>query len=244
MILLGVNIDHVATVRNARGGKEPDPLAAALLAEAYGADGITVHLREDRRHIRDADLHLLKTRIKTRLNLEMAATPEMLAIALETRPAMVTLVPERRQELTTEGGLNVVAMESTLTPYIKQLQDEGIPVSLFVAPDPEQIRASARTGARLVELHTGEYAEAFPDHPAKADDAFNALMHAAQLACDLNLTVNAGHGLTYENVHPILQLPGLVELNIGHNIIARAIFTGLGQAVAEMKSILSGNRTP
>jgi pyridoxine 5-phosphate synthase len=241
MVFLGVNIDHVATVRNARGGKEPDPILAALIAEAHGADGITAHLREDRRHIRDDDIHLLKQKIKTRLNLEMAATEEMVTIACQVKPYMCTLVPERREELTTEGGLDVSKHQEHLSQAIRRLHETNIRVSLFVGPDPEQLRASKAVGAKIVELHTGEYAEAFHVEKGKADLALKALLDAGHMCQELGLEVNAGHGLTYDNVRPVLDIPGLVELNIGHNIIAKAIFTGIGPAVAEMKSILTGS---
>jgi pyridoxine 5-phosphate synthase len=234
VVLLGVNIDHVATVRNARGGNHPDPIAAALLAEQFGADGITAHLREDRRHIRDADMRALRERIQTRLNMEMAATPEMIAIARDIRPEMVTLVPERRAELTTEGGLDVCRLETTLTEAVAQLSAANISVSLFIDPVAEQVAASARTGATLVEFHTGQYAEAYPAMQVELD----ALITAAKQARQLGLTVNAGHGLNYENVGPILQMPDLHELNIGHSLISEALFTGLGPAVARMKALL------
>lgn len=239
MISLGVNIDHVATLRNARGGDEPDPIQAALIAESYGADGITAHLREDRRHIRDTDIHTLKAKIRTRLNMEMAATPEMIAIAMEIRPYMVTLVPERREELTTEGGLDVVRYEADLKQAVKQLKDGGILVSLFVDPNPKQLDACKAVEAQIVELHTGEYAEAYLRSPEESQAPLRQLMEAGSYCGQLGLEVNAGHGLTYENVRPVLAIPGLVELNIGHNIIARAVFTGLGPAVEEMKRLLT-----
>jgi len=239
MILLGVNIDHVATVRNARGGDEPDPIQAAIVAEAHGADGITAHLREDRRHIRDEDIRALKGIVKTRLNLEMAATPEMLKIACEVQPYMATLVPERREELTTEGGLDVVRFEASLTQATQQLKSAGILVSLFIAPTASQVQASHRIGADFVEFHTGEYAHAWQLGAAQAQPYLRHLIEAAQLAVSLGVRVNAGHGLTYDNVTPILALPGLEELNIGHSIIARSIFDGLGPAVAQMKALLS-----
>ncbi len=239
MVFLGVNIDHVATVRNARGGNEPDPVLAALIAEAHGADGITAHLREDRRHIRDADIHHLKAKIKTRLNLEMAATEEMVAIACQVKPYMATLVPERREELTTEGGLDVVNHQETLKIAIAKLHEANIRVSLFVDPDPVQLQASKAVGASIVELHTGEYAEACIEDSVKADVALNALLEAGRICQEIGLEVNAGHGLTYDNVRPVLAIPGLVELNIGHNIIAKTIFTGIGPAVAEMKALLN-----
>lgn len=239
MILLGVNIDHVATVRNARGGNEPDPIEAAKVAEANGADGITAHLREDRRHIRDEDIRTLKRIVTTRLNLEMAATEEMLAIACEVQPYMATLVPERREEITTEGGLDVVRLEAALTKATQQLKAAGILVSLFIAPTAEQVQASQRIGADFVEFHTGEYAHAWQLGEAQAQPHLQHLLDSAQLAVSLGVRVNAGHGLTYDNVKPILALPGLEELNIGHSIIARSIFDGLGPAVAQMKVLLT-----
>lgn len=237
MALLGVNIDHVATLRNARGGIVPDPVAAALIAEANGADGITAHLREDRRHIRDADVQALKKRIGTRLNLEMANTDEMVAIALDLKPYMVTLVPERRQELTTEGGLDVAGNLVALKESITRLQAAGIKVSLFIDADEAQVRASKETGAMIVEFHTGAYCEAFntPEQAEKLD----LLMKAATLSVNLGIEVNAGHGLNYENVQPVLAMPGLVELNIGHSIISEAVFTGLADAVSRMKALIS-----
>ncbi|WP_303674000.1 pyridoxine 5'-phosphate synthase [Vampirovibrio chlorellavorus] len=237
MALLGVNIDHVATLRNARGGSYPDPLTAALIAEAHGADGITAHLREDRRHIRDEDIKALKAQIKTRLNLEMANTPEMVEIALKAKPYMVTLVPERRQELTTEGGLDVVHYLDRLKDSTTQLQAAGIKVSLFIDPDLRQLEASRQTGAAIVEFHTGTYCEAFggPEQPK----TLHALMRAAEQAVAWGIEVNAGHGLNYENVQPVLAMPGLVELNIGHSIIAESVFTGLASAVSRMKALIS-----
>jgi pyridoxine 5-phosphate synthase len=243
MVLLGVNIDHVATIRNARGGQYPDPLKAADIAEQHGADGITAHLREDRRHIRDNDIRELRRRVSTRLNLEMANTPEMIDTALLVRPDMVTLVPERRQEITTEGGLDVVGLEPELTHSIAQLNAVGIVVSLFVDPDFEQIKACHRTGAAFIELHTGRYCEAFETGEGLTAQ-LDALHQGAQQALDLGLRVNAGHGLHYGNVRPILALPGLEELNIGHSLIAEAIFIGLGPAVARMKTILAGEPSP
>jgi pyridoxine 5-phosphate synthase len=241
MALLGVNIDHVATVRNARGSIYPSPVQAALMAEAHGADGITVHLREDRRHILDADLHTLKSVIKTRLNLEMANTPEMLAIALQEHPHMVTLVPEKRQEVTTEGGLDVITHQASLTHTVQQLQAAGIGVSLFIDPDLPQLQAAATTGATIVEFHTGRYCDAYaPDSGSNAAPELQALMTAAQWCVDHHIQVNAGHGLNTDNVRPVLRMPGLVELNIGHSIIADAIFVGLGPAVARMKALVTG----
>lgn len=237
MVLLGVNIDHVATVRNARGGSVPDPLAAALLAEASGADGITAHLREDRRHIRDADIAALKAHIATRLNLEMANTSEMVGIALRVQPHMVTLVPERREELTTEGGLDVISNLDAVRQTAAQLQGAGIRVSLFIDADPDQVRAAQQTGAMLVEFHTGPYCEAFGG--ANQANQLQRLMQAAELAVSLGIEVNAGHGLNYDNVGPVLALPGLVELNIGHSLVSEAIFSGLGAAVQRMKAKIS-----
>lgn len=237
MALLGVNIDHVATLRNARGGVAPDPLTAALIAEANGADGITAHLREDRRHIKDSDIKALKNRIGTRLNLEMANTDEMVAIALAVNPYMVTLVPERRQELTTEGGLDVVASLSALKETTTRLQAAGIKVSLFIDADEAQAQASKETGAVMVEFHTGAYCEAFGT--ARQAEKLSLLMNAATASVRMGLLVNAGHGLNYDNVQSILAMPGLVELNIGHSIISEAVFTGLAHAVGRMKSLIT-----
>lgn len=227
-IRLGVNIDHVATIRNARGGTYPDPVAAALLAIQAGADGITAHLREDRRHIRDKDLERLRAEIAAPLNMEMAATDEMVGIALGLRPHACCLVPERRAELTTEGGLNVAGQLETLTPKVQQLAQAGIRVSLFIDPSPAQIEAAAKIGAQVVELHTGAYAE------GKAGE-LERLRAAATQAAALGLEVHAGHGLTFENVAPIAGLPELRELNIGHFLIGQAIFDGLAAVVQNMK---------
>lgn len=227
-IRLGVNIDHVATIRNARGGTYPDPVAAALLAVQAGADGITAHLREDRRHIRDKDLERLRAEIAAPLNMEMAATEEMVGIALGLRPHACCLVPERREELTTEGGLNVAGQLETLTPKVQKLAQTGIRVSLFIDPSPAQIEAAAQTGAQVVELHTGAYAE------GKAGE-LERLHAAAAQAATLGLEVHAGHGLTFENVGPIASLPALRELNIGHFLIGQAIFDGLAAVVQNMK---------
>ncbi|BAU39320.1 pyridoxine 5'-phosphate synthase [Acetobacter pasteurianus] len=227
-IRLGVNIDHVATIRNARGGTYPDPVAAALLAIQAGADGITAHLREDRRHIRDKDLQRLRAEIAAPLNMEMAATEEMVGIALGLRPHACCLVPERREELTTEGGLNVAGQLETLTPKVQKLAQAGIRVSLFIDPSPAQIEAAAKTGAQVVELHTGAYAE------GKAEE-LERLRAAATQAAALGLEVHAGHGLTFENVGPIASLPELRELNIGHFLIGQAIFDGLAAVVQNMK---------
>lgn len=237
MALLGVNIDHVATIRNARGGIVPDPIQAALVAEANGADGITAHLREDRRHIRDADIHALKDRIATRLNMEMANTEEMVSIALAVKPYMVTLVPERRQELTTEGGLDVISHQASIRENTQRLQDAGIKVSLFIDADAAQVAASKVTGAAIIEFHTGPYCEAFGSPQQQAKLAL--LMQSAAQAVSLGIEVNAGHGLNYENVQPILSLPGLWELNIGHSLVSESVFTGLGPAVRRMKDLIS-----
>ena len=239
MVLLGLNVDHVATVRNARGGLEPDPVELALIAEDFGADGITVHLREDRRHIRDTDLKRMRRDLKTRLNLEMAATDEMLSIALEVQPDMVTLVPEKRQELTTEGGLDVLGQQDKLRSFVRILSDSGIWVSVFVDADKAQLEATKAIQAPMVELHTGEYAEAFLRGQAEAEIVLDKLIHAAMACNQLGLKVNAGHGLNYDNVNGILRLPNLVELNIGHSVISRALRDGMGSAVADMKALLS-----
>ncbi len=239
MASLGVNIDHIANVRQARRTVEPDPVSYALLAELGGADGITVHLREDRRHIQDRDVELLRSTVRTRLNLEMAATAEMEAIALRLRPDMVTLVPERREEVTTEGGLDVAGQVETLRSLVGRLQAAGIGVSLFVDPQPQQLQACAATGARWVELHTGTYAEAsFADQPRE----LARLIEATALARQLGLRVNAGHGLTYQNVEPVAAIEGMEELNIGHTIVARALAVGLEQAVRQMKALVQNPR--
>ena len=233
---LGVNIDHVATVRNARGSAWPDPLRAALLAEVAGADGITAHLREDRRHIRDADIAALKAGLGIPLNFECAATEEMQAIVLATRPHAVCLVPERREERTTEGGLDVAGDIARLTDYIAPLREAGCRVSMFIGHDPRQIEASARIGAAVVELHTGHYSDLHAEgRQDEADAELAALRKAAKLAHSLGLEVHAGHGLTYENVAPIAAMPEVMELNIGHFLIGEAIFLGLEDAIAEMR---------
>ena len=239
MASLGVNIDHIANIRQARRTVEPDPVPFALLAELGGADGITVHLREDRRHIQDRDVELLRQTVRSRLNLEMAATEEMLAIALKIGPDMVTLVPERREEVTTEGGLNVADQLAELSPIVSRLQAQSIPVSLFVDPDSRQLEACQSTGARWVELHTGSYAEAsWTEQPHE----LARITEAAAIARQLGLRVNAGHGLTYQNVEPIAAIPGMEELNIGHTIVARAVAVGLQQAVQEMKALVQNPR--
>ncbi len=235
---LGINIDHVATLRNARGGTHPCPIQAAIMAASAGADSITAHLREDRRHIRDRDIERLRTEVGKPLNLEMAATEEMLAIALKTRPHAVCLVPEKRAELTTEGGLNVLAVEHSLKQYVAKLQDNGSRVSLFIDPSPEQIKAAARIGARAIELHTGTYAE-HPDDPKH----LTALANAATQAAALGIEVHAGHGLDYNNVPAIAAIPEIVELNIGHFLIGDAVFVGLDKAVKRMRRIMNEART-
>ncbi len=233
---LGVNIDHVATVRNARGSQWPDPLRAALLAEAAGADGITAHLREDRRHIRDADIDALMAGLTIPLNFECAATPEMQAIALRIRPHAVCLVPEKREERTTEGGLDVAGDEARLAEYIAPLVAAGIRVSMFIGHQPDQIKASARIGAAVVELHTGHYSELHAEGKlVEAAAELVALRAGATLAHGLGLEVHAGHGLTYENVGPIAALPQVRELNIGHFLIGEALYMGLGPAIEEMR---------
>ena len=239
MASLGVNIDHIANVRQARRSVEPDPVTHALLAELGGADGITVHLREDRRHIQDRDVELLRQTVRTRLNLEMAATAEMEAIALRIRPDMVTLVPERRQEVTTEGGLDVASQVAELGGIVERLQGAGIGVSLFVDPVAQQLDASCATGARWVELHTGRYAEAnWQEQPTELE----RLAGGCAIARQLGLRVNAGHGLTYANVEPVAAIEGMEELNIGHTIVARALAVGLQAAVREMRALIQNPR--
>jgi pyridoxine 5-phosphate synthase len=238
-----VNIDHVATVRNARGSAYPDPLRAALLAEAAGADGITAHLREDRRHIRDADIAALSQALTLPLNFECAATAEMQAIALRHRPHAVCLVPEKRQERTTEGGLDVAADEARLAAYIAPLRKAGCRVSMFISHDPRQIEASARIGAAVVELHTGHYCDLHAEGRFAERDAELESLHAgAALADALGLEVHAGHGLTFDTVGPVAAIPQLRELNIGHFLIAEAIFTGLGPAIQEMRRLMDAAR--
>ena len=235
---LGVNIDHTATVRQARRTVEPDPVAAAVLAELAGADGITVHLREDRRHIQDRDVRVLRETVRTHLNLEMAATDEMVAIALDIKPDYVTLVPEKREEITTEGGLDVAGQADRMAQIVTTLQESGIPVSLFIDADPRQIEASAAMHAQFIELHTGQYAEAKAE--AHRSKELTILKDGCEQAIAAGLRVNAGHGLTYWNVYPIACLPGIEELNIGHTIISRAILVGLERAVREMKQAMRG----
>ncbi len=236
-MLLGVNIDHVATLRNARGGSEPSVIEAARIAEENGATSITTHLREDRRHIKDADVYTLIKTLKTRLNLEMAMADDIQKIALEIKPYSICLVPEKRQEITTEGGLDVAGQLDKVTEFIKPLLDNGIIVSLFIDPDENQVKASAKTGAQFIEMHTGTYSESFGTE--KEEQEFLNLKNAAKLAQDLGLKVNAGHGLNYQNVKRMHEIPDLVELNIGHSIISRAVFTGLGEAVKTMHDLIS-----
>jgi pyridoxine 5-phosphate synthase len=234
--LLGVNIDHVATLRQARRTTYPDPVEAALIAETAGADGITVHLREDRRHIQDRDVEVLARVLKTRMNLEMAVTEEMLALAERIRPAHACLVPEKRTEVTTEGGLDVLAAEAEIGAACRRLGGAGTEVSLFIDPDIAQIDASVRCGAPVIELHTGAYADAADAHARARELA--RIEHAVAHAVARGLTVNAGHGLNYVNVEPIAAIRGINELNIGHAIIARAVITGLPEAVREMKRLM------
>ena len=244
-IRLGVNIDHVATVRNARGVRYPDPLRAALLAEAAGADGITAHLREDRRHIRDADIEVLAQGLAVPLNFECAATAEMQALALRLRPHAVCLVPEKREERTTEGGLDVAGDDNRLADFIAPLREAGCRVSLFVGHDARQIEASARIGAAVVELHAGHYCDLHHEGRfAERDAELAALTRAATLAHSLGLEVHAGHGFTFETVGPVAALPEMRELNIGHFLIAEAIFMGLAPAIAEMRRCIDAARTP
>jgi len=238
-IELGINIDHVATVRQARRAPYPDPVHAALLAEQAGADNITLHLREDRRHIQDRDVHALRPLLQTRMNLEMGLTPEMVDIAVGVRPQDCCLVPEKRQEITTEGGLEVAADLDRVAAAVKKLSAAGIRVALFIAPDLAQIEAAKRSGAPVIELHTGTYAETTGAAQARE---LERLSTAAKRASNLGLEVHAGHGLTYNNVIPVAQIPEIVELNIGHCIIARAIFSGLEAAVRDMKALMVGAR--
>jgi len=234
-ILLGVNIDHVATLRQARGGRSPDPLLAALVAEQSGADSITLHLREDRRHIQDRDVVAMRAALQTRMNLEIAATEEMLGIAARVLPQDACLVPEKRTELTTEGGLDVAGQRAAIRAACARLAGAGIRVSLFIDPDPAQVEAAAGAGAAAVELHTGAYAEA--EGPARGRELAR-LADAARRAAAAGLVVHAGHGLDYHNVQPVAALPELAELNIGHAIVARAVTAGIGAAVAEMKRLM------
>ncbi|MGJ8622884.1 MAG: pyridoxine 5'-phosphate synthase [Yoonia sp.] len=240
---LGVNIDHVATVRNARGGAVPDPVRAAQIAEVAGADGITAHLREDRRHISDADIEGLMEALKGPLNFEMAATPEMQAIALRHKPHAVCLVPEKREERTTEGGLDVARDENALAHFIAPLREAGSRVSIFIAADQRQIEVANRIGAQVIELHTGAYCDAHAEGRFdERDEELRKLTDMAAFAHDLGLEVHAGHGLTYDCVSPVAALPQVVELNIGHFLIGEAIFRGLAPAIAEMRRIMDAAR--
>ena len=240
---LGVNVDHVATLRNARGGRRPDPVRAALVAIEAGADGITAHLREDRRHIRDADMTRLKAEISKPLNFEMAAAADMLRIALATKPHAVCLVPERREELTTEGGLDVVGQHNVLAPFVARLSDAGIRVSLFIAADPAQIEMAAKVRAPVIEIHTGAWCDAVVDgHAAKAESEWQRIVEGATLARSAGLEVHAGHGLDYATAEKIASLPEIVELNIGYFMIGEALFAGLGETVRAMRAAMDRGR--
>ena len=241
-IALGVNVDHVATLRQARGTAYPDPVAAALAAERAGADSITIHLREDRRHIQDRDLEIMQRTAQTRVNLEMAITDAMLEIALKVLPEDCCLVPEKREELTTEGGLDVAGQVDAVARACRQLDDAGIRTSLFIDPDPAQLEASAACGAPVVELHTGTYADA-SDRIEQARE-LDRLRAAAEYGDRLGLTIHAGHGLHYHNVQPVAAIDEVVELNIGHAIVARAVFDGIDKAVADMKALMLAARAP
>lgn len=235
-LLLGVNIDHVATLRQARGTRYPDPLKAALDAEEAGADGITLHLREDRRHIQERDVRLFKAALQTRMNLEIAMTPAMLDLACDVRPEHVCLVPEKREELTTEGGLDVLGQEHRIREAIARLASAGCQVSLFIDPDQQQIEAAARAGAPAIELHTGKYADAASEKSQTLE--LERIKDGVEAGLSNGLIVNAGHGLHYHNVEPIASIPGINELNIGHAIVAHAVFVGFKQAVIEMKALM------
>jgi len=234
---LGVNIDHVATVRQARGGAEPDPVHAAVLAELAGADGITVHLREDRRHIQDRDLRLLRQTVKTSLNLEMAASDEIISIALDVGPEMATLVPEKREELTTEGGLDVIVNRERVHDAVRRLKDGGIFVSLFIDPSLDQVKEASKVGADAVEIHTGSYADAMTYRATQTE--YEKIFESCRLAHKLGMVVNAGHGLNYRNVRQIAVIKEIYELNIGHSIVSRAVLVGLERAVREMKELVA-----
>jgi pyridoxine 5-phosphate synthase len=236
MATLGVNVDHVATIREARGINEPDPIYAALIAEEAGASGITIHLREDRRHIQDRDVILMNRIIKTRLNLEMGLFEDVVDIALQVKPFSVCIVPERREELTTEGGLDVVKFFEDVKKYVDIFKKRDIVVSLFIDPDLEQIKASRETGAHYVELHTGRYADATT--PEQEDEEFSILEKASKYVLNIGLGLNAGHGLNYRNVTRVAKIPGMNELNIGHSIVARAVITGFKEAVTEMLRLM------
>ncbi len=234
---LGVNVDHVATVRQARLALEPDPVSAALAAERAGADGIVVHLREDRRHIQERDVHLLRAKIKTKLNLEMATNEEIIRFALKIKPDSVCIVPEKRKELTTEGGLDVFGQKNKLKRVVKQFQEKGIQVSLFIDPEVKQIKAAKFVGADAVELHTGRYADAKTEKERISE--LKKLEKIAKIVLEEGLILNAGHGLDYQNVIPVARIPGMNDLNIGFSIIARAIYVGIYQAVKEMKHLIA-----
>jgi pyridoxine 5-phosphate synthase len=236
MTKLAINVDHVATIRQARGINEPDPVSAAAICELAGAAGIVVHLREDRRHIQDRDVHLLRQTIKTKLNLEMGANKDIIKIALELKPDLITLVPEKREELTTEGGLDVVSQKKKIGKVIEKMIAASIPVSIFADPDPKQLAAAQEVGATFVELHTGKYCDAIGDK--NRDQEFQLLLEAAEAASQMGLRVCAGHGLNYRNTAPIAALDTIEELSIGHAIIARAVFIGLEKAVKEMLAII------
>ncbi len=236
---LGVNIDHIATIREARKVREPDPIAAAAICELAGADGITAHLREDRRHMQERDIRLLRQTVTTHLNLEMAPTPEMLQFAIDVLPDMVTLVPEKREELTTEGGLNVASMVEELTRIVASLRKHNVQVSLFIDAELHQVKAATRTGAGIIELHTGQYANAYDfGEGSEWEEELVKLDNMAQVAQKSGLTVNAGHGLNYRNVGPIAGIKGMWELNIGHSIIGRSVLVGLDRAVRDMLALI------
>jgi pyridoxine 5-phosphate synthase len=244
VIRLGVNVDHVATIRNARGGRHPDPVRAAQIAIEAGADGITAHLREDRRHIRDEDMARLKAEIAKPLNFEMAATEEMVAIAVRTRPHAACLVPERREERTTEGGLDVAGQHNSLVSAVARLKDAGIRVSLFIAAEPRQIQAAVAIGAPVIEIHTGAWCDALADKRTSAAQAeWDRIRHGAQLARRLGLEVHAGHGLDFATAEAIAALPEIVELNIGHFLIGEAVFSGLADAVRTMRAVMDRGRS-
>ncbi|MEY4566422.1 MAG: Pyridoxine 5-phosphate synthase [Planctomycetota bacterium] len=236
MVELGVNIDHVATIRQARRGDQPDPVAAAVLAELSGADSITVHLREDRRHIQDRDVRLLRETISTKMNFELSCAKEVVQIACETRPAQATLVPERREEVTTEGGLDILKDQSRVVQAIEMLKARDIFVSLFLDPDEDQIRTAVKLGADAVELHTGQYAS---ERGAEKDRQLKRLVAAGRLVREVGLQLHAGHGLDYQNVQPVAAIPEMRELNIGHSIVSRAVMVGMREAVSEMKRLLN-----
>lgn len=238
-MLLGVNIDHIATLRQARGTRYPDPINAAYLSEQAGADSITVHLREDRRHIQERDVRILKETLTTPMNLEMALTDEMLIFAEEIKPEFCCIVPEKREELTTEGGLDVVSQSSRITESCHRLKEAGVRVSLFIDPDEKQIEAAVETTAPYIEIHTGHYADAIGSEDVK--QKLNKIINAVELATKTNLKINAGHGLNYTNVSQIAAIPEILELNIGHSIISRALLSGLPEAVSEMKKLINNS---